>query len=253
MVVFDAHTHCRDKHIGQDTRVLNQPYPICDNFTEPQREALSTPSYRIRKEKKAGVLVSPKDITVIASVEDREPTFQVSFSSAQPVTHAPAQVDPSTLFVNSEQFMAMSDKWAEQFARFEALLSQGNVFSTPKTSVKCVSSDSVISDTPFLAPSAWPTGPVETLAELEAKPKREDGKDKKKAQKSRKGDKDRDTKANEKQDWSKSPAPVKDITGKQGHSFSPGPAKDNSGPEWGKQNVSGQHSGSTQISSSVPH
>ena len=149
--------------------------------------------------------------------------------------------------------MAMSDKWAEHFARFEALLSQGYVFSTPKTSVKCVSSDSVISDTLFFSPSARPTGPVETLAELEAKPKHEDGKDKKKAHKSRKGDKGIDTKANEKHDWSKSPATVQDITGKQGRSFPPAPAKDNSSPEWGKQNVSGQHSGSTQISSSVPH
>ena len=37
--------------------------PICDSFTEVQREV--------------GVLVSPKDTGVIASAEDKEPTFYV--------------------------------------------------------------------------------------------------------------------------------------------------------------------------------
>ena len=43
-------------------------------------------------------------------------------------------------FVTSQQFMAMSDKWAEQFARMEALLSRGNIFSTPVSAVKSVDS-----------------------------------------------------------------------------------------------------------------
>ena len=65
------------------------------------------------------------------------------------------------------------------------------MFSSPKTSVKPVPFHLVVSDTPFLVPSAWPTGPVETPADLEAKPKQTDNKDKKKAHKSRKGDKDK--------------------------------------------------------------
>ena len=48
----------------------------------------------------------------------------------------------------------MSDKWAEQFARMEALLSRGNIFSTPQSSVSKVPSQELISNTRFLAPSA---------------------------------------------------------------------------------------------------
>ena len=33
---------------------------------------LSTPTYKLRKEKKTGVLVSPENVTVIASIEDKE-------------------------------------------------------------------------------------------------------------------------------------------------------------------------------------
>ena len=53
---------CRDKRIGEDNCVLDRPCPICDNFSDSQKELLATPSYRIRKEKKAGILVSPKDV-----------------------------------------------------------------------------------------------------------------------------------------------------------------------------------------------
>ena len=54
------------------------------------------------------------------------------------------------------------------------------MFSIPKTSVNPVSSHPVIFDAPFLAPSAWPTGLVETPADQEVKSKRTDSKDKKK-------------------------------------------------------------------------
>ena len=58
----------------------------------------------------------------------------------------------------------MNGRWVEQFARFADLLSRGNVFSTPKTSVKPVTAD-----TPFIAPTARPTGLVEILTVQEAK------------------------------------------------------------------------------------
>ena len=79
---------------------------------------------------------------MISSV-DMEPTLQSpSGLSAQPPAHPPTMVSSSTAqpsgFVTSEPFMAMSDKWAEQFARMEALLSRGNIFSTPVSAVKPV-------------------------------------------------------------------------------------------------------------------
>ena len=60
MAGFDSHdkyARCRDKHIGEDNCVLDRPCPICDAFSESQKELLATPSYRIRKDKKAGLLV----------------------------------------------------------------------------------------------------------------------------------------------------------------------------------------------------
>ena len=80
----------------------------------------------------------------------------------------------------------MSDRWAEQFARFEALLSRGNVFSIPKSSA-AVSSHPVLSDKPFIYPSARPTGPVVNPAEQDNKVTKTDAKTKKKGHKSKSG------------------------------------------------------------------
>ena len=114
---------------------------ICEGFSDSQREMLSTPTYRIRKDKKAGLLVSPKEVTVLSSV-DGEPTFQSpSGAIAQPPVQPPSSQPPaiastSTLsspplpaYVTADQSSAISDKWAEQFARMEVLLCRGNVFS----------------------------------------------------------------------------------------------------------------------------
>ena len=134
---------------------------------------LATPLYKIRKDKKAGLLVSPEDVTILQPV-DNEPTFQSpSGQSAQSAAH-PSSPPPSSSsaqtpnFVTSEELSAISDKWAEQFARMEALLSRGNIFSTPVSSVKPVDTQHLISDTPFLAPATRPTGPVEVPVAVDA-------------------------------------------------------------------------------------
>ena len=162
MAAFDLHkkcARCRDKGIGDDPCVKDKQCSVCDSFSDEQKELISTPSYRIRKDRKAGILVSPKEVEVIASVD----------SSAEPTFTAPPQStsQPAT-FVTAEQFSLMNDKWAEQFARVEALLSRGNVFSTPKMAVNPSSSKAVPSDSPFIAPAARPTGPVESPAVQEA-------------------------------------------------------------------------------------
>ena len=97
-----------------------------------------------------GVLVSPQDVTVIASVEDKEPIFYSTPPTSMPAS-AHAQPEASTSsFVTSAQ-LEISDQWSEQFARFEALLSRGNVFSSPKTAVKPIPLQTVVSDTLFIA------------------------------------------------------------------------------------------------------
>ena len=62
MAAFDLHkkcARCRDKGIGDDSCVKDKQCSVCDSFSDEQKELISTPSYRIRKEKKAGILVSP--------------------------------------------------------------------------------------------------------------------------------------------------------------------------------------------------
>ena len=68
----------------------------------------------------------------------------------------------------------MNDKWTEQFAHFKALLSHGNVFSTPKTVVSSLPSttSALISSQPFINPSARHTGPVVPPAVQETLPKK---------------------------------------------------------------------------------
>ena len=143
--------------MGEDPCVKDKPCSLCDNFSDTQRETLSTPSYRIRKERKAGLLVSPKEVTVISPVEDLSSatvpadnssahisahSAPDSQPSAQVSTQAPASSSASTSdtsYVTSDQFSALSDKMSEPFARFEALLSRGNIFSAPTMPVNPVS------------------------------------------------------------------------------------------------------------------
>ena len=201
MAGFDFHkkcARCRDKGIGDDPCVKDKPCNMCDSFSDEQRDLISTPSYRIRKERKAGTLVSPKEVEVIAPVD--------SSASTEPTFAAPSQ--PAN-FVTAEQFSLMNDKWAEQFARFEALLSRGSVFSTPKAAVNPSSAKAVLSDSPFIAPAARPTGPVETPAVQEVVVKSGDPKPKKTKDKKHK----KSVKITEKPVTLDQPAPVLGASG----------------------------------------
>ena len=195
MAAFDLHEkceQCRNKKVGEDPCVKGKDCLICEGFTDSQRDTLSTTSYKIRKDRRSGSLVSPKDVTIISAVDVEEQSSPQS--TAQESAHAPAPSTssaPPVSFVTSAQFEAMNDKWAEHFARFEALLSRGNVFSTPKTSVY-ESSHPVLSDKPFINPSARLTGPVVNPAEQDVKLTKAQTKSKKKSHKS-KSEKPKDT------------------------------------------------------------
>ena len=72
MAAFDSHekcARCRDKKVGDDPCVKRQDCVICEGFTDAQCETLSTPSYKIRKDRRSGSLVSPKDVTIISAVD----------------------------------------------------------------------------------------------------------------------------------------------------------------------------------------
>ena len=157
---------------------------------------------------------------------------------------------PPPNYVTSDQLLAISDKWAEQFARMEALLSRGNIFSTPVSAVKPIDSKSLISKTPFVPPATRPTGPVEVPVAVEesAKQKKIVDKDKKKkAHKSRKPDKpDHDSKPTKppaqkpdpkpEKKWDQSASPIRKHSSAKGRSHSP-PAVASSGPESATQPV----------------
>ena len=65
----------------------------------------------------------------------------------------------SSDFVSKKDFDKLSDQLDEKFSRFEALLSRGNIFATPKVPVQV--SNPPVSDQPFIDPaSARTTGPV---------------------------------------------------------------------------------------------
>ena len=119
------------KRIGEDPCVKDKPCQICDSFTDAQRNMLATPTYRIRKDKKSGILVSPDEVAVITTVEDKPKDVEPSFQTPPSSTASAVKPDTST-FVTSEQLKHISDQWSEQFARFEALLSRGNVFLRPQ-------------------------------------------------------------------------------------------------------------------------
>ena len=64
MAGFDMHdkcARCRDKGLGCDACIVGGAIcKICEGFAAVQREMLATLQYQIHKDKKAGILVSPK-------------------------------------------------------------------------------------------------------------------------------------------------------------------------------------------------
>ena len=85
---------------------------------------MSTLSYKISTKRKAGMILSAQEVTVIGSMDE---------STAKPSVHPLASSSQSHLvsYISSQEFMAMNDKWTEQFARFEALVIGGSICSTP--------------------------------------------------------------------------------------------------------------------------
>ena len=166
MAGFDQHeccARCRNKGLGSDPCVQKKFCSICDNLTDQQQGMLSTPQYQIRKDKKAGLLVSPSKVTVVGVVDQGatdmpedapdpssgsgpQEVFQISHHSADD-------------FVSRKDLDVLSNQLEEKFARFDALLSCTNVFSSPKVPVNAMSAP--VSDQPFFMPSdPRATGPV---------------------------------------------------------------------------------------------
>ena len=89
MASFDSHsfcTHCREKGKGSDPCVTHNDCNSCNILTEDQHLQLSTPSYRLKKEKRdlkkatdtpkqhssSSSLIDPSSVTVVGAVDDQE-------------------------------------------------------------------------------------------------------------------------------------------------------------------------------------
>ena len=115
MAAIDQHekcARCREKKLGQDPCVIGNDCALCDGFSDLQKEKLATPSDTIWKERKAGLLVSPMEVTVLGGVDaDDQSSLDSSaqLSAQVPVSASASSSQPS--FVTAEQFEAMNDKW----------------------------------------------------------------------------------------------------------------------------------------------
>ena len=98
--------------------------------------------------------MSPSKVTVVGLVPDEE-----CFSGEEDA-HAQLDDNPQEIFtvshhtasefVSKQDFDVLSNQ-LEKFARFEALLSRSNIFSTPKVPVSVT--DPPVSNRPFINPS----------------------------------------------------------------------------------------------------
>ena len=150
MANFDQHTfcaRCRDKNKGTDPCVENkgQECKFCLAFTPEQLAQISTPSYKIKKEKREArkadngtptktfdELVDPASVSVIGVVGQQEtPKAQASVSAppekklkkSAPVAKAKKSSGKASDSSATDSKIAKFDlKWSERFNRLEALL-----------------------------------------------------------------------------------------------------------------------------------
>ena len=156
MASFDKHSRCarcRDKSQGDDPCVKQLPCEFCDLLTPEQLLQLSTPTYKIRKEKQKGkdVLIDPSTVTVVSQVESEAADRPPSSSSVDYTLPAPSFW---------KELQDMDDKWLLRMARLEALITMGPrpspqqpSFSLVKAPVPHQAPQGSLSQTPFLQSS----------------------------------------------------------------------------------------------------
>ena len=157
MAGFDTHSfcaRCREKCKGPDPCVSKNDCHACNILTEDQRLQLSTPSYRIKKEKReskkqgdtpqkssdSSSLIDPSTVTVVGAVDDQG-TLQSPGSSSgadkkkkdkkpapeKPKSGKSKSTDPKPSKSSSDDRIDELDKkWADRFNRLEALLLANN-------------------------------------------------------------------------------------------------------------------------------
>ena len=121
MASFDKHSrcaHCREKGHGDDPCVQNLQCDFCSVLTPEQVLKLSTPTYKLRKEKAKAkeVLVDPSSVVVLDTQPEQEPDVSVS--------SAPDLSLPVPQF--KKDLQELDEKWSTRMARLEALITLGH-------------------------------------------------------------------------------------------------------------------------------
>ena len=164
MASFDKHSRCarcREKGQGDDPCVQNLQCDFCSVLTPEQVFKLSTPTYKLRKEKAKAkeVLVDPSSVVVLDTQPEQEPAVSVS--------SAPDLSLPVPQF--KKDLQELDEKWATRMARLEALITLGHrsspsaqnpTFSPVKVPVSHAAPAGALSQTPFFVSTSASSGPA---------------------------------------------------------------------------------------------
>ena len=209
MASFDSHSFCaccREKGKGSDPCVLHNDCNSCNVLSEDQRLQLSTPSYRLKKEKRdlkkstdtpkqdssSSSLIDLSSVTVVGVVDDQGILQSPGSSSGKKKKAIPSEkpkvtskdvkagaekpskssVKPHRSSVDS-RIDDLDQKWSDRFNRLEALLlakaldKPEPAFTTVKvTPAHSPPSSSVISTKPFIRPSDAAQGTDVSVTDL---------------------------------------------------------------------------------------
>ena len=141
MAGFDGHSFCaryREKGKGEEPCIANKDTTdckFCNLFTPEQRAQISTPSYKIKKEKREAkrvdnptptediALVDPANVLVIGAVGGAASQSPSLLPEKRPKKDkAPTKPKKSASSSMDDRFSALDSKWSERFNRLEALL-----------------------------------------------------------------------------------------------------------------------------------
>ena len=144
MASFDGHAYCarcRDKKKGEDPCVKSpdSECSFCAILTPEQLLQLSTPSYRLKKEKrearkmdatpsKDSSLVEPSSVSVIGPVGTSSssapaiPEKKPKKDKPSTASSSTVKAKKSTKSVEDSKYLELDKKWTDRFNRLEALL-----------------------------------------------------------------------------------------------------------------------------------
>ena len=197
MAGFDGHAfcaRCREKGKGEEPCIANKDTTdckVCNLLTPEQRAQISTPSYKIKKEKREAkrldnptpteeiALVDPASVSVIGAVGESvaSPSTSIPPEKKAKKDKPTSKTKKSASSSADDRISALDLKWSDRFNRLEALLMakslepsfSADVRVTPKHSPPAnVSKDSepFFQPTNLLGVSSQRTGP-DTVAALQ--------------------------------------------------------------------------------------